>query len=214
MISSYRFVLKSGPGAGQVFTLEKEESFIGREMSNEIVINDPEVSRRHARVYLQGANYVIEDLGSTNGTSVNGQRLMGPYMLRPGEMVTFGEHTNLLFEAVAIDPDATMVSMRQTAVPQTPVKTPAQEAAYSAPAYPPPPARMEKPVENYAGQVPQQPAAPVKKKKPLPVWAILLIIFVIILACGCIGFIVFDSLNLYCNFPGIMNMFIPGACPP
>lgn len=62
--------------------------FIGRDLTNDIVINDAEISRRHARLISQAGGYVLEDLGSTNGTFINGQRLASPYILRPGETVT------------------------------------------------------------------------------------------------------------------------------
>lgn len=205
MNTSYRLVLKSGPSAGQIYPLEGPELVIGREPSCEVSINDPEVSRRHARLYLQGVNYVLEDLGSTNGTSINGQRLVGPYILRAGEMVTLGENTHLLFEQVVFDPDATVVAVRQayTSVPQTPPS--AQEPVVS---YQAPPAEV-----NYAGQIPPQTPKDVKKKKLTPM-IIVLIVLVIILLCGCVAFGIFDFLNLYCDFPGITNFFIPGACPP
>ena len=101
MAAMNRLVLNSGPTPGKEFPLDKAEAFIGRDIGNDIVINDPEVSRRHARIYLQGNMYIIEDLGSTNGTTVNGQKMTGPYMLRAGEQITFGEHVNLSFEAIA-----------------------------------------------------------------------------------------------------------------
>jgi predicted component of type VI protein secretion system len=106
MVASIRLVLNSGPTPGKTYPLEKSEIFIGRDLANDIVINDPEVSRRHARLSNQGNQYIIEDLGSTNGTSVNGQRLTGPYMLRPGEQITFGERVNLAVEAITPPPDA------------------------------------------------------------------------------------------------------------
>ena len=48
-------------------------------------------------LFTQGNTFVLEDLGSTNGTFVNGQRLMGPNMLRPGDVITFGERMSLVF---------------------------------------------------------------------------------------------------------------------
>ena len=47
---------------------------IGRLPDNNVVIDNPAVSGRHARVYREGNHYVLEDLKSTNGTFVNGQR--------------------------------------------------------------------------------------------------------------------------------------------
>jgi hypothetical protein len=206
MSTLYRLVIKSGPNAGQTIFIEGTEVIIGRETTNEIVISDPEVSRKHVRLQLQGANFVIEDLGSTNGTSVNGQRLVGPYILRPGEMITLGEHTHILFEAVTVDPDATIASVKPTPQPYAPQPFSQEaESVYQAPAYS---------AESYSGQVPAQPEEPVGRRRRLSAWVIALIVIVVVLLCGCIAFAIFDALNLYCEFPDIMNLLLPGACPP
>jgi len=225
MNSSYRLVLKSGPNAGNSLDLSADEITIGRDVNATFVINDPEVSRRHARVYQQGANIIIEDLGSTNGTSVSGQRLSGPYILRPGEIITLGEHTTVLFEMVQLDPDATVASLRpMQPVAQSeaaPVPTPVYQQAEQ---FKPAPALDQVPLDaapavqtsdEYVGRVPAKPksAKPAGKKK-MSALVVVLIVVVIVLACGCIAFAIFDALNLYCDFPGIMNFLIPGACPP
>ena len=203
MVPTYQLVIHSGPMAGKVFLLEKNETFIGRDLSNDIVINDPEVSRRHARVYLQGGNYVIEDLGSTNGTTVNGQRLMGPHVLRPGELVVLGEHVNLLFEASAPEEEATVVA---PVVEQQPVAAarPAYTPAYAAPAVPAAARRTPvatPPPEPVASQTPRQ----------IPVW-VLVVGLLLVLFCVCVvAFIAIDSLNLWCVLFGWF--FGPEACP-
>lgn len=128
MLPTYRLVIKAGPNVGKAFLLEKSELFIGRDLSNDIVINDPEVSRRHARLVLQGGSFILEDLGSTNGSFIKGQRLSGPYLLNPGDLITFGERINLMFEAV------TAANAAQT-IPEAHRDFTAQ----GAPAVPPPP---------------------------------------------------------------------------
>ena len=85
MQSNFRLVMRSGPTVGKAYPLDKSEMFLGRDLNNEIVINDPEISRRHARLFVQGTSYIIEDLGSTNGTLLNGARL------RPHERRVLGE---------------------------------------------------------------------------------------------------------------------------
>src|SRR5512138_2939195 len=133
MASQFQLIMRSGPTPGAAFALEGDQMTIGRDSANEIVINDAEVSRKHARLTFQGGKYVLEDLGSTNGTFVNGQRLAGPRVLKPGEVVSFGEQIVLVFEAMNLDPGATMVSPRASAVP-------AAARPVAAPPPPPPPA--------------------------------------------------------------------------
>ena len=108
--SAYRLVMRRGPTPGLVIELSKSDMTIGRDLSNELVINDVEVSRKHLRLLLQGENYRIEDLGSTNGSFVNGQRLTGSHLLVPGDLVSLGEHVTLVYETAAYDPAATQVS--------------------------------------------------------------------------------------------------------
>lgn len=212
MSPSFRLVLKSGQNAGQEFSFDLDEATIGRDQANAIVINDPEVSRRHARLYRQGVNYVIEDLGSTNGTSVNGQRLVGPYILRSGETITLGEHTNLQFETTTSDADATVAAFRREEDKPTVMAPRADMGVMQPPpAFSPTTAPPEK---VFSGQIPASPRAPVKPKKKLSTLAIVLIIIVAALACGCIAFAIFDALDLYCSIPDVMNFLIPGACPP
>ena len=103
MTSQYQLIMRSGPTPGAAYTLEGDQITIGRDSTNGITINDAEISRRHARLTFQGGKYILEDLGSTNGTFVNGQRLAGPRVLKPGEVVSFGEQIVLVFEATNFD---------------------------------------------------------------------------------------------------------------
>lgn len=228
MNPGFRLVMRAGPSAGKIYFLDKSELFIGRDLNNDVVINDPEVSRRHARLFLQGPSFVLEDLGSTNGTQVNGQRLMAPHILRPGEMIIFGEHVTLIFEAVEPEIDATVASPNarvtptvqpQYEVPQAP-QTPQYQPAQ--PAYPPQvpvyqPAQPAQPVypppaPSFSGQVPASPdfAEPVEKKK-FPVWVIVLLIILLVAICFCGAFLWFvDSNNLWCNWFGFL---FGSACP-
>src|SRR3954454_16786329 len=63
------------------------EVTIGRAPDNTFTIDDEEVSRRHARVFRDGGGFVLEDLGSSNGTLVNGGRIGGPHRLGPGDRI-------------------------------------------------------------------------------------------------------------------------------
>ena len=64
---------------------------IGRAPSSDIVIDEPVVSAAHARFTLQGPALVLEDLGSTNGTLVNGHPIGQPVTLRDGDEIQIGD---------------------------------------------------------------------------------------------------------------------------
>ncbi len=99
--SSFRLIVRRGPQPNQIYELTKGVVTLGRDITNDIVINDPEVSRHHCRLTQGGGGYTVEDLGSTNGTFVNGQRLTGARPLQPGDMVGLGETVTLAYESAA-----------------------------------------------------------------------------------------------------------------
>ena len=204
MAAQYQFVMRSGPTIGRVYPLEAQEITIGRDTANIVSINDVEVSRRHARMELRGPTYAIQDLGSTNGTFVNGQRVSGLQPLNPGDSVSFGEGIVLSYEA-AYDPNATMMSAKSPK-PVVPIQSQAP-----APVYAPPPA----PAPIYSGQVPAGPVppmAPAPAKKKFPVWLIIVILLLVVI-CGCVGFfVVIDQLNLWCKVLPFMVPMLGGTC--
>jgi hypothetical protein len=63
---------------------------IGRSRQCEVVIDDPNVSRQHAEIRPRGGSWVLTDLGSTNGSSLNGRRIVGPEVLKPGDEIELG----------------------------------------------------------------------------------------------------------------------------
>jgi hypothetical protein len=95
-------VVSSGPRAGVRVELT-DELVLGREEG--LVLDDPQCSRRHARLYLDAQGVVVEDLGSRNGTWVNGQRIGGPTRLGPADQLYVGSTTLFLEAAVAAVPE-------------------------------------------------------------------------------------------------------------
>jgi pSer/pThr/pTyr-binding forkhead associated (FHA) protein len=80
-----------GPVDGQEFRLDQPEMGIGRRSDCAILINDPSVSRLHAWLRGGPTEFVIEDAGSSNGTWVNGVRLIGPRPLAERDVVRIGK---------------------------------------------------------------------------------------------------------------------------
>jgi predicted component of type VI protein secretion system len=144
--SSFRMIVRTGPNPGTTYDLTKEVSLLGRDVSNDIILGDAEISRQHSRLTRTPGGYVLEDLGSTNGTFVNGERLMAPRVLNPGDLVALGENVSLTFDAATPEAAATVASTvaqpdeadvpaaapaRAEATPAAPVVKPAQAPAPS-----------------------------------------------------------------------------------
>jgi hypothetical protein len=70
---------------------------LGRSRQCEVVLDDPNVSRRHAEIRPRGGSWVLTDLGSTNGSCLNGRRIDNPEVLKPGDEIEVGTST-LTFE--------------------------------------------------------------------------------------------------------------------
>jgi pSer/pThr/pTyr-binding forkhead associated (FHA) protein len=70
--------------------LDKEELTIGRDAQADVVLASPSVSARHARLFLRDGRVILSDLGSTNGTAVNGRKIARPALLRPVDVVRIG----------------------------------------------------------------------------------------------------------------------------
>lgn len=94
-----KLIAQTGPSAGKEFPLTKEVITIGRGSGNDIVLPDPRVSRQHAEIRRQDDEFIITDLGSTNGTFVNGVRIEEPQPLRRGDRIEIGT-TAFLFQTV------------------------------------------------------------------------------------------------------------------
>src|SRR4051794_3682570 len=85
----------SGPGAGGTAPVSASAT-IGREPECDLQVLDGEVSRRHAKVTVRDGAAAIDDLRSANGTYVNGERILEPLRLGPGDRIEVGEATIVL----------------------------------------------------------------------------------------------------------------------
>lgn len=143
--SSFRLIERTGPNPGETFSITEDSITIGRDVTNDVVVADAEVSRQHARINRTPGGHVLEDLGSTNGTFVNGERLVAPRVLSAGDLIGLGENVTLTFEATSAESAATVMAPdeerpqraqpAQQAPPPQPAAPRAQQAA-------PPPAAV------------------------------------------------------------------------
>jgi hypothetical protein len=133
-----RLIMRAGPNPGMAFELPKEVTALGRDVSNDIVLGDPEVSRQHARLTRTPGGYVLEDLGSTNGTFVNGERLVSPRVLNSGDLIALSEKVSLTFELPGEEKTAISTSAKvgppEETTPQ-PAQMPPQQPVSQSPAY-------------------------------------------------------------------------------
>jgi len=87
----FALVIERGPRAGMTYILAPGNTTVGRSEEANIFLDDITVSRKQARLHLEGDTLVIEDLGSTNGTYVNGVRT-DRAELQPGDEVILGKY--------------------------------------------------------------------------------------------------------------------------
>jgi pSer/pThr/pTyr-binding forkhead associated (FHA) protein len=92
-----KFVIRSGPQKGERLYVKVPIVNIGRADYNDIVLADESVSSQHAKLTRREGLWILTDLGSTNGTLVDGERIEEDTPLAPGNFVRFGD-IQLVFE--------------------------------------------------------------------------------------------------------------------
>ena len=85
-------LVQRGPNQGSRWKIREGETELGRHSSSRILLDDISVSRRHAIVRREGPSVVVEDLGSLNGTYLNGRRITGAEPLRHGDRLQVGRY--------------------------------------------------------------------------------------------------------------------------
>jgi pSer/pThr/pTyr-binding forkhead associated (FHA) protein len=127
-----------GPLAGRRLDVA-DELVLGRDEAADVVVNDSEISRRHAALRPAGDTVEVEDLDSLNGTWVNGERIGDPRRLVSGDVVRFGGSQLELASAPA---SATPTVASREPRPQEQVAPQRQEAprGQAMPVFAPPPA--------------------------------------------------------------------------
>jgi hypothetical protein len=86
-----RLVAQQGPEQGQTFAIPRAGLLVGRTPECDVALKDSQVSRQHARLSWRGSRLIIEDLGSANGTLVNGMPISQPFMLSEHDRLQLGD---------------------------------------------------------------------------------------------------------------------------
>jgi hypothetical protein len=110
---SAMLVLQRGSEAGLTWPLERRTITIGRNPDCDIVLNDRQVSRLHARIGWHDDHYEVEDLGSKNGTHLNGRDIVSPEALHDGDEVQIA----LVYKLAFVDAGATAPLIFEKPVP-------------------------------------------------------------------------------------------------
>jgi hypothetical protein len=118
MAKRYQLRGHSGPVANRIIELIDPDITLGRDLSNDLVISDSEVSRLHARLSWRDDGYVVEDLRSTNGTWVNGRPVLRSSRLTTGDMVTLGKVSVFVYELVPEPVSDTTPNQDAAALPE------------------------------------------------------------------------------------------------
>lgn len=88
--STYPPTFSGDESYSRMVPIGKTSIYIGRDPGNDVILNHPMVSRRHARIDYQNGRYYISDLGSSNGTFINGSRINRATQLEPGTLIGVG----------------------------------------------------------------------------------------------------------------------------
>ena len=137
-----RIVAVSGPLSGRIFPLGNTPITFGRSPDNTIVITSQRASRRHAEIRREGGVYLLIDLGSSNGTVLNGQ-LIQRQILRPGDTFVIGDEIFRFEEPAGATLDPTLPVGSTPAAPgwsAQPSPAPA-DGGFRLPPVPPAPAQ-------------------------------------------------------------------------
>ncbi len=185
-VKQYQLTVRKGPTVGEIFPLDLPIITIGRDPIADIVINDPEISRQHTRLTRTPTGFSIQDLGSTNGTFINGERIGGdPVELQPDQTISMGSGVTLLYEQI-----------ETTYEPETDDADPADAFFY----VPDESNEPEEIIENVQNDEPVYSSDPVYTSPPqIPIETpptnnrrnIIIIVSILLILCCCCSFLAF-----------------------
>ena len=108
-----KLILKFEDRVIRELPLDADPVTVGRVPDNVLVIDNPAVSSHHARASRVDDSYVLEDLGSTNGTFI-GNRMIGRHRLQAGEEAVIGKHTLVFVDAQTEEPASSLPDLGGT----------------------------------------------------------------------------------------------------
>jgi pSer/pThr/pTyr-binding forkhead associated (FHA) protein len=125
-------VTSDGPLRGRVLVIDADECVLGRRENSDLHLPDPHVSRAHAVIRKQSGAVWVEDLGSTGGTSVNGEGIVSAHVLKHGDTVRFGTvEARYEDRASTMDADDDTQMIELPDVEDKPVLSPRQQEVLS-----------------------------------------------------------------------------------
>lgn len=95
-----KLTLLLGRRTMQAYDFKQESIIVGRDEGADVVIDNPSVSRRHAEIRLTDDGWIVEDLGSSNGTFIHGQRIEDPHSIGLGDEIGFGKFSIVFGKAL------------------------------------------------------------------------------------------------------------------
>ena len=112
---------------GTIAVAFTRECLVGEEESCMLILGSAGLSRRHARIFFDGIQqaFYVEDLDSANGTKVNGRRISGKERLSSGEIITFGDTVDFVFQLQTDESSGNSEASSQTVFEAEPQPTPA-----------------------------------------------------------------------------------------
>ncbi len=200
-----KLISRSGVLTGTITELRGNLLRIGRDPANDFVVDDIEVSRNHAKITCDEGVYWIEDLNSTNGTLLNGRKILSPEKLKDGDLINLGE-TNVFEFSLEKEVDPTVepvLTSDETLEEKTKIGFFSKENAEN-----------EFEVSEEADHPKPEGAKLLKNLSKLPTLAVILVIALgfIILFC-IIPLLIIEMTDQWCNlFSGFFNAISPGTC--
>lgn len=118
LVPSLQLVTLAGPEPGRAWDLTAPLITLGRVPACEIYLPDLSVSRRHAQIVRQASGFYVQDLGSENGTCLDGEELTGPAALHPGATLALG-NVELRCDALPASPSPALAAASDLEVPSS-----------------------------------------------------------------------------------------------